>query len=328
MASASPLAAAALLAFPGAAVAMGLLAALSSWINRDLHPPDVRYPGPCDPWTCKEVWFTDAGVRTPALYLRPAQPSGAAVCWVHGSGDEKAGFKWPIARALTRRGIGVLTFDLPGHGEHPERFSLPRALSVVPSALAYLSMRPDVDATRIGIMGISLGGALAIRSLSDAELAGLRPAAICLLQTPCTLWLGPRLYLRELLGVAAIPALSALADTSLLNLVRYYQRHPRPRFAQSIEWIFDDLCPPCHVARLPPLPLLFVYGSRDPIAPPRHGRRLHARATGSKDWHLVRGGSHLSLIFVQGTARRVGEWFADRLGVERDGEGTGAGLVQ
>lgn len=328
LAAARPLVTVALCALPAAATAMGLLAALSSWANRDLHPPDARLPGPGDPWTCERVWFIDRGVRTPALYLRPAQPCGAAVCWVHGTGDEKAGYKWPIARALAGHGIGVLTFDLPGHGEHPRTFSLPGALTAVPSALAYLSGRPDVDAGRIGAMGVSLGGALLIRALAEAGPDGPRPAAICLLQTPCALWLGLGLYAREVLGVAAVPALSILADTSVANLLRHYRRHPRPRLAQPIEWIFDDLSSAHHVSRLPRVPLLFVYGRRDAIAPSQHGRRLYARAVGSKEWELVRGASHLSLIFVEGTAQRVGAWFADRLGAPPGGVQAGTGPSQ
>jgi alpha-beta hydrolase superfamily lysophospholipase len=292
---------------------MGLLAILSSWANRDLHPPDVRQPGADDPWTCEKVWFADQGVRTPGLYLRPAHPCGAAVCWVHGSGDEKAHYKWPIARALTARGIGVLTFDLPGHGEHPHRFSLPGALTAVPAALSYLAGRPDVDPDRLGAMGVSLGGALLLRALADAEAGAPQPAAVCLLQVPCALWLGLGLYAREAIGVAALPALCTLADTSAANLLRHYQSHPRPRFAQPIEWIFDDLAPSRHVSRLPRVPLLLVYGRRDAIAPPQHGRRLYDRAVGRVAWQLVRGASHLSLIFVEGTGQRVGEWFASQL---------------
>jgi alpha-beta hydrolase superfamily lysophospholipase len=325
LAATRPLIAVVLSALPAVATAMGLLAALSSWANHDLHPPDARLPGPGDPWTCEHVWFSDGGVRTPALYLQPTQPCGAAVCWVHGTGDEKAHYKWPLARALTGRGIGVLTFDLPGHGEHPHAFSLPGARTAVPSALAYLAARPDVDAARVGIMGVSLGGALLIQALAGAGPGGPRPAAICLLQTPCTLWLAPRLYVREVLGLAALPALAALDDTSLLNLVRHYQSHPRPRLGQPIEWIFDELAPARDIRRLPPVPLLLVYGRRDPIAPPHHGERLYARARGSKEWHLQWGASHLSLIFVDGTAARVGQWFARRLGVPLDG---GAGSPQ
>jgi len=117
------------------------------------------------------------------------------------------------------------------------------------------------------------------------------------------------------LGVAALPALALFADTSVANLLQCCRSHPRARFTQPIEWIFDDLAPARYVARLPRVPLLFVYGRRDAIAPPHHGRRLYARAKGAKEWQLVRGASHLSLTFAEETAKRVGEWFACRLGL-------------
>src|SRR4051794_9298525 len=42
--------------------------------------------------------------------------SGAAVVLVHGAGGDRSSLA-PEARALAAQGIGVLTFDLPGHGE-------------------------------------------------------------------------------------------------------------------------------------------------------------------------------------------------------------------
>jgi alpha-beta hydrolase superfamily lysophospholipase len=302
-------------AVPALPIAAAALAGISWWVNRRLTPPDARFPGPGDPWTCQEIAFVDHGVETPGLFLRPAQPNGATVCWVHGTGDGKAHYKWTILRALTRRGFSVLTFDLPGHDEHPVAFALPAALTAVPAALAYLGARPDVDPQRVGLLGVSLGGALAIHALADDPRPEVQPAALCLLETP--IWLPAidrRLYAREAWGVAALQTLEMLRDCSLGNLWRLYRTHPGSRFAQPLEWVFDDLCPARRIARIPPVPLLLVYGGRDPIAPAAHGRRLFDRARGDKTWKLVRHASHLSLIFMSEAAECVGDWFAKQLG--------------
>lgn len=303
-----------LVVLPAVLSAMAVLALLSSWVNRRLLPPDVRHPGAADPWLCEPFSFSSDSVQVPALLLRPRQPSGAAVCWVHGSGDAKDQFKWPIARALTRRGIAVMTFDLPGHGEHPHPFALPGALDVVPAALSALQQRADLDPAHIGVMGVSLGGALTIRALAGAGLQGAPlPRAVCLLETPNALRVGRWLYAREALAMATLQALDVFGDCTVASLLRLYRTHPRPRFAQPLEWVFDTLAPATHIATMPALPLLLVYGGRDPIAPTHHGEVLFERAHTPKEWRLVRMGSHLSLIFLVETAERVAGWFEERL---------------
>jgi alpha-beta hydrolase superfamily lysophospholipase len=316
LAAVSPLPTVALCALPAALLAMVVLVLLSSWINRDMQPPDVRRPGKDDPWSCQTVTFADGAAQTPALWLKPKHPGGGTVCWVHGGGDSKALFKWVLVRALTRRGMAVLTFDLPGHGDHPLRFSLPEALTALSAALAYLTHRPDVDGERIGVMGVSLGGALTIRSLSGCGMGTSSPAlpkAICLLETPCSLYLGKWLRLREALGMATLQALDILRDTSVANLLRLYRARPRPRFAESVQWVFDDLAPAKTIAGMPSLPLLIVSGGRDPIAPQEHGERLCERAKEPKECRIVRAGSHFTLIFLAETAELVGKWFAKQL---------------
>ena len=301
----------ALWALPMVPAAMLVLIGISSWANRHMYPPDAHCPGSDEPWTCEAVTFADGQVQTPALFLKPARTNGEAVCWVHGTGDGKTHYKWVLLRAFAQRGIAMLTFDLPGHGDHPGVFSLPEALTAVPAALAYLRRRPDIDPERIGLLGVSLGGALAVRTLADGRGEKWHPRAMCLLETPCSLFLDRWLYVREALGVASLQLLEVFRDCTVVNLWRRYSA--RAHLAVPIEWIIDDLAPAHHIAHIPSLPMLIVNGSRDPVAPPAHGRRLFERAACPKTWKVIRGGSHLSLIFMSKTAELVGDWFATQL---------------
>src|SRR6266851_5348177 len=64
-----------------------------------------------------------------------------------------------------RRGMAVLAIDGPGQGEmefeYPMRFDYEIPIK---HAIDYLESRPDVDASRVGLMGVSLGGQFAVRA--------------------------------------------------------------------------------------------------------------------------------------------------------------------
>lgn len=86
----------------------------------------------------------------------------------HGLGGNKAGccrLYVHIAKALTNCGIGALRFDFRGAGDSEGEFSEMTVKGMISDALAsleYLGQRPDVDADRLGIMGCSFGGTIAI----------------------------------------------------------------------------------------------------------------------------------------------------------------------
>jgi len=73
-------------------------------------------------------------------------------------------------------GDGHLHIDGPGQGEAEYNTTLPAQWEpVAAAAIAALGQRPEVDASRIGVVGVSLGGYFAVRA--GALTSGLRCAA-------------------------------------------------------------------------------------------------------------------------------------------------------
>jgi pimeloyl-ACP methyl ester carboxylesterase len=103
--------------------------------------------------------------------------NGAAVAVMHGTGSNRLGVAGH-ARMLARHGYGVLIFDFHGHGQSTGRStSLPaRFQPDADAALAFLRRRPDVRADRIGVVGISLGGEVAIQAAARED--GWRAAVL------------------------------------------------------------------------------------------------------------------------------------------------------
>ncbi len=285
---------------------------LTWWRNGYMTPPLAAQPGSDDPWTAEPVSFADATGPTPGLFLRTRQPNGATVCWVHGVGDDKSNYKWVILRALAERGIHVLTFDLPGHGDRlASPFTLDKGPGVVGAALNYLRSRPDVDPARLGLMGVSLGGMLSIRTLAGSDPNCPPVRAVALLQVPCSLCLTRKLWWREASSAVSLPALNMFRACSPSGLYRAWK--PQGFFDPDLHTVINAIRPQDRVTDMPAVPTLFVYGGRDPIATLEHGQMLYSRTKPPKAFHIVRSASHVSLIFIRETAALVADWFETHL---------------
>jgi dipeptidyl aminopeptidase/acylaminoacyl peptidase len=102
-------------------------------------------------------------------YLIPARtPEPAPVVIFYGGFDVTKEFLYCfVEEEFVHRGINCLVMDSPGVGEPLRLRNVPsRPDYEVPTAaiIDYLETRDDVDASRVGVMGISLGGYYAPRS--------------------------------------------------------------------------------------------------------------------------------------------------------------------
>lgn len=96
--------------------------------------------------------------------------NGAAIILLHGFGSNRLEMK-TRADTLARHGYGVLLYDLRGHGESggDVRAFGWQDVEDVKTALEFLSNREEVDPNRIGILGFSIGGQIAIRATAEYE---------------------------------------------------------------------------------------------------------------------------------------------------------------
>ncbi len=110
----------------------------------------------------RDVEFeTDDGVDIAGWFIPPS--NGAAVVLRHGSGSTRSDV---LAQAATisRGGYGVLLTDARGHGQSGGRamdFGWYGDADIL-AAVGFLTSQPQVDANRIGVVGMSMGGEEAI----------------------------------------------------------------------------------------------------------------------------------------------------------------------
>jgi len=169
----------------------------------------------------ERVSFTTSdGLRLGGWYL-PSR-NGAAVIAVPGRSGPAA-----HARMLARHGYGVLLFDRRGEGESEGDFNAFGwgGDTDIKAAVTFLAGRPDVDAARIGGLGLSVGGEMMLETAAEderlravvSEGAGVRslaehwddpgPAAA---QKPFSGWVVQTVALTVLANQAPPPGISGL----------------------------------------------------------------------------------------------------------------------
>jgi len=108
------------------------------------------------------VQFSNGDVRLAGTLISPAAPGKhPAIILVHGSGAEDREFILPWARFLVRRGVAVLGYDKRGVGGSTGDWnaaSFEDLAGDVVAAFQYLETRGDIDATQIGMLGVSQAG--------------------------------------------------------------------------------------------------------------------------------------------------------------------------
>ncbi|MFN3551613.1 MAG: alpha/beta hydrolase family protein [Novosphingobium meiothermophilum] len=107
----------------------------------------------------------------PALYTRAAGPGPhPVVVYCNGLDSCKELLYWSrLPEALARRGVSTLCVDQPGSGEALRLQGLPvdpHSENWASKAVDWLEQQPDVDPSRIGMTGISLGGHFAPRAVA------------------------------------------------------------------------------------------------------------------------------------------------------------------
>lgn len=222
----------------------------------------------------EEVTFTtEDGVTLHAWFMpTPRVDRGSpapALLHVHGNAGNIADHE-SFSSFLPSAGMHVLLFDYRCYGRSDDRAPLSRrALAKdTHAALAYLMNRPDVDPQRVGVLGVSLGGAFAIDAVADEP------------------------------GVKALATVSAFsswrgvaADASALGwlLVR------------------DGLDLVDSVQRLGDRPYLIMHALADRIVPPRHAQLIYNAAQHAGIQAQLRtyaGGDHNTLVQSNPKARQ------------------------
>ena len=130
---------------------------------------------------------TEDGINITAAWYEPSERPAPAVILIHMLNGTRRDWE-AVAAGLAADGIGALAIDLRGHGESGgSPAELATMVRDVSAARRYLATRADVQPSRIGFAGASLGANLA--ALAAAEV----PASSIALLSPSLDYRGLRI---------------------------------------------------------------------------------------------------------------------------------------
>jgi uncharacterized protein len=234
-------------------------------------------------------------------------PAGAvaqkapAVVLFHGFTGDRMESHWifvKCSRALAKAGIASLRFDFYGSGESDGEFrevTLSGEISDGRTAVAFLRGQPEVDPQRVGLLGLSLGGAVAATLASSVRAK----AAV--------LWsaVAHTARLRDLVKnlTRKIPGKPAA--------IEYHTHEINPRLEEDLL----KVDPIRHLARFKG-PTLIVHPENDETVPISDGRDFfQAAGAGAKELAIVAEADHVftSSPWEADVITRSVNWFATHL---------------
>lgn len=120
--------------------------------------------------------FESRGVSVPATLVTPSGPTDAKYPLVvmahgHGGSRQEGGGYQMVAEAFAERGVASIRMDFPGCGDSVESFAennLSNMLLDLQAARGYAEAQSNIDASRVGLLGFSMGGRL-VALLSEID---------------------------------------------------------------------------------------------------------------------------------------------------------------
>ncbi len=240
-------------------------------------------------WPGERVEIPYAGTVMPGILRRPWHvPRPPVVVIIPGLDSVKEEMH-SYGQDFLRRGMAVLAIDGPGQGEMEFEHRMRHDFEVpVAAAIDALAQRADVDASRVGLLGVSLGGYYAPRAAAFEE----RVSAT--------------------IAVSGCYAVAEYFDrVPVLTKEAFVHRLQADSVEKALEEV--DAFDLTGVLQRLRSPLLVVHGSQDRLFPPQSAERMVEEAGGLATLWMFEDGNHVCNNIPYKYRPAQADWMARQL---------------
>ena len=194
---------------------------------------------------------------------------------------------------LLARGMATLAFDGPGQGEAEYEIPIRGDYEVpVKAVVDYIETRSDLDAARVAILGVSLGGYYAARAVAFEKRL-----------KACVSLSGPYDWLETFDGRNELSreAFRVRSHSRTMEEAREKAKTLTLKGAAK-----NITCP-----------IYIVGGELDQLTPPHNAERIAAEVSGPKVLNIVKGGNHVVNNRRYMYQAQTADWLAHQLGLPK-----------
>lgn len=235
------------------------------------------------------VFKTNDGVMLRGIFIPSPNAAGRTIIFCHEYGSDMTSAA-RFQKFLVPAGFNVFAFDFRGHGQSanldsyvPKQWLTTHEITDLESAIRYVKGRPDVDPSKIGLLGLSRGACacLAVGSRGNGVRAIVADGAFDTREILVE-------YIKRWVSVYAIlpflhPWLPDWFYRWVANIsIRRAEAMAKCRFVPIEE----------HMSRLAPPALYMIHGGRDSYVSVEHASRLFRAARAPKEFWVVPNAKH------------------------------------
>jgi dienelactone hydrolase len=248
---------------------------------------------PLIPWPGERVEMPYQGKRLAGILRKPAG-SGPHPVVVMCVGLDSTKEEMDVYEGIfLARGMATLSFDGPGQGEAEYDMPIRGDYEVpVKAVVDYVETRKDLDAGRVGLWGVSLGGYYSARAAAFEKRV-----------KACISLSGPYSWVETFDGRNELSreAFRVRSHSKTMEAAREVAR------TLTLEGVAKNIA----------CPIFVVGGELDTLTPPHNAKRIAAEVSGPCELLIVKGGNHVANNRRYMFQTQTADWMAERLGVAR-----------
>jgi len=231
----------------------------NEWRRYDLYSESISF-------------YSSDGLKISGAFIKGS--NGGTVILLHGYGRSKEQML-PQASFLNKAGFNVLMFDFRASGESEGKFISFGQLEQadLEGSVSYLKARQDVDMDKVGLLGFSMGGAVALMKSGDLPEIKAIVISSTYARFKSVIWQNFQRYFK---GIPFFPL-----GWVVLLIIKY-----------RTGIYYPHINPVKYLHKLQTRPLMIIHGAHDKRVPIEDAMEFYKKAPWLKEFWLVREAEH------------------------------------